>query len=446
MLLFSLDQRPKRVKAVRFKVDESKDDNSKECISIEQERDVAVYRSYCILKNISDALHFCHKYGDIELMHPVQTQSHSDRGFSCSTDSSVSDDSVLPSDDNNTLKNEVFVNSAGKDSEDFPLIYKTQVTDRLDYAKKHMSKLQPLTYRLEVAENIFSMLFVTPDDIQETMVSGDSDSEDEPVEDRTSLPESPEIITSLNLEDSHQATVRDKLFGYAFDRPKVSTKHSDNTPMATTYDQPLNDAVKLSSSVNQTNSKGSKLERLNLKTKKVNEQNNFKSRTSIDNSQNASGYTSTGSSGSLLKLGFIPNEYLVRDILAWLKDSLLELSSLRYQIQGKHGKGQKSEKSTIDPHLEKSLTDWVLSAISEKMFQSKMVCLTKYVNEAQWRYQLVSHDLVPSATAQVLNEVVYIPATDADENLDLDLLGRNNGRRKRRHSSRRQHSGATSSK
>ena len=48
--------------------------------------------------------------------------------------------------------------------------YAQQVTDRLHGAKAYLSLLFPLNYRLEILENIFSMLFLTSDDIKQMKV------------------------------------------------------------------------------------------------------------------------------------------------------------------------------------------------------------------------------------------------------------------------------------
>ena len=46
--------------------------------------------------------------------------------------------------------------------------YVTEVTNRLDRARAHLSEIFPLHFRLEMLENIFSLLFVTSDDLPRT--------------------------------------------------------------------------------------------------------------------------------------------------------------------------------------------------------------------------------------------------------------------------------------
>ena len=45
-------------------------------------------------------------------------------------------------------------------------LYATEVTQRLEEAKAHISAIFPLNFRLEVLEDIFSLLFLSSEDIQ----------------------------------------------------------------------------------------------------------------------------------------------------------------------------------------------------------------------------------------------------------------------------------------
>ena len=83
--------------------------------------------------------------------------------------------------------------------------YAQHVTDRLHGAKAYLSLLFPLNYRLEILENIFSMLFLTSDDIKQMKV-GDADTEGNTPK-RSHTPQETPSRPSVTRSDSDVSTI-----------------------------------------------------------------------------------------------------------------------------------------------------------------------------------------------------------------------------------------------
>ena len=83
--------------------------------------------------------------------------------------------------------------------------YAQHVTDRLHGAKAYLSLLFPLNYRLEILENIFSMLFLTSDDIKQMKV-GNADTEGNTPK-RSHTPQEAPSHPSVTRSDSDVSTI-----------------------------------------------------------------------------------------------------------------------------------------------------------------------------------------------------------------------------------------------
>lgn len=145
----------------------------------EQERDIAIYRSFCALRLVMDAI-----WNSVQLAshaHPLasstgptsprQPASQTARGRfplkaarkldmgSGDQPGDKSDGGAAPS------------KTAGSDESLQGRLYRELVLDKLHEAKVYLSLIHPLNYRLEVLENMFSLLFLTSEEIKQPKVS-----------------------------------------------------------------------------------------------------------------------------------------------------------------------------------------------------------------------------------------------------------------------------------
>jgi len=129
----------------------------------EQERDIAIYQAFCAIKLVMDALYLCANKKSSQLSQDESSLKQSSiRKRSASSrrrlisDSDKDQSEVIKSLDLPLLKED-------KPDESFELGIKV----RLHKAADFISQIQPLNFRLEILENIFSLLFLKYEDITE---------------------------------------------------------------------------------------------------------------------------------------------------------------------------------------------------------------------------------------------------------------------------------------
>ena len=146
----------------------------------EQERDITTFRSFCCLRFIMEAI-----WLSVLQANGIQPQGldNDDRNEPSSTD--VSKDTTKKSNEYTNIVRKLDLGTAlieDLNEEDNPVLpsadqfYAQEVTARLEQARGHLSLLYPLHFRLEMLENIFSLLFLTSNDIKkpdETQVQSD---------------------------------------------------------------------------------------------------------------------------------------------------------------------------------------------------------------------------------------------------------------------------------
>ena len=128
----------------------------------EQERDIGIYQAFCAIKLVMDALYLCADKKSSQL-----SQDESSLKRSPSRKKSVSSCRRLISDSDKDQIEEV-------KSLDLPLLadnpdesFELGIKKRLHKAADFLSLIQPLNFRLEILENIFSLLFLKYEDITE---------------------------------------------------------------------------------------------------------------------------------------------------------------------------------------------------------------------------------------------------------------------------------------
>nr|KAG5710770.1 hypothetical protein BaRGS_035172 [Batillaria attramentaria] len=133
-----------------------------------------------------EAILFCYENSNLDLMNPISMKAvlkprHLSKAFSCDTlSSSEGDESSSPSggrSEEGVAPKLSATNLAAGMS--FQEVYRRRVWQRIQQAREHLQHLYPLTYRVEVLENIFSLLFCRHSDIMDGALSVEGDSDDE---------------------------------------------------------------------------------------------------------------------------------------------------------------------------------------------------------------------------------------------------------------------------
>ncbi|KAK6181134.1 hypothetical protein SNE40_009062 [Patella caerulea] len=430
-----------RKKSVRFQDEKTKTSShfDNEPISIEQQCDISIFRSFCAIKNTMDILAFCSEHFEHELMNPVCIKNslrpkHLMRAFSMEegvSSSSDGEDWLSSSQTGQSLMSDNVNN--------FEKLYEMNVTKKLIATKIHLKQLHPLQLRVETLENILSLLFVTHEDFNSDYVQ-DPDSGDEEGEvgskrnsaenmSLNSEEETPQIGKKMNFSRSSQKANPD---------PASS---SQSFPVSVGYDEPFEDTVQTSQSLQQSVSipQNQLADAKTTPTKKLSlTLTSLRKMSSLNKSSEISSSLTSGN----MKIGFLANEYIVRDILAMLKDSLLDLNTVRFKLSGKDGdtKDGKTNDLMIDSELEKLLVQHVKSSITSETLQQRITRLTQLIHEAQWRFQLVCHEQVPRQPGMLLQRPVI--CTDNETSI---LLSNSSLRRSRSKSPRKEVVGTISS-
>lgn len=142
------------------------------------EADVALFRCFCAIKAVMDAVSFC---SDAEAWSVLETSnsrktSQADRMRTVSVASmqSARNRSLRPRNLSSlaafsmlSMESASEVRPLNDDLQVLKDLYSVKVMQRLEEAKDHLSRVFPLIYRIEIAENIFSLLFATHEDVQE---------------------------------------------------------------------------------------------------------------------------------------------------------------------------------------------------------------------------------------------------------------------------------------
>ncbi|KAL4238418.1 hypothetical protein ACF0H5_003126 [Mactra antiquata] len=435
-----LDKEQKKTKTVRFV-----GDVSKPVTSLDQRKDMAIFMGYCILKQIMDAILFCANCSDSRLTNPVRPQrrhkvmrleSSRSRSDSCITLDELAGVNMVTEEDNA---------SSSKTQVDIQKLYNEDVTNKLEQAKSYLSKLQPLTLRVEILENIFSLLFLTHEDIQETITLSEYNS-DEGDDNKGTHSNSTDLVTPILSPLKGSLELRENV---------TLVNDSSVTEINMEYDVPFEElsAVKKNG---ESFGKGkldmNKVEKAleNIKSS-IQAKRNLRKEAASGDGRNSSvseniSSMSTCSSINLDTIGFIVNDYVVRDIIAMLKLCIVNVSAARFQLYGNKSDARERHRSAkesvsvdspdIDLNTEEALCRLVKSSITTDSLQKHITQLERYTSEAHWRYQLVSNENIPKSAGQVLKEVVMTAGDSSDEEVEIKGVGPQ-GRRRRRSASER---------
>ncbi|KAK3093553.1 hypothetical protein FSP39_017239 [Pinctada imbricata] len=393
-------QEEKKPKSVRFAVDGEQKDPSCD-IHIEQHRDISIFSGYCAIKLVMEAIYYCAENTNDSLMNPVQRRYR----YSTKRRNSVSSKSKS--------------SSGSFNGDNFQEEYKKNIIEKLKLAKEYLSRLQPLTYRVEVLENLFSLLFATHENIQDTVCDVESDSGDlEPDEEEKSRSDTVGVndqTMSTVLEDSLSPTSPIKM-----DLTEKCSVESSSTSIFA-YDEPFPEPVDVPKSRKRSTSLTEYLVSQKRETAQMSRLNQIKSEETLQRGSGNGSALSGDSTCSYLKFGLLCNEYLIRDILTMIKDCMTDLNIARIQV-----KGQKTDRTVskhnnkesvplIDVSLEDQLTDLVVSSVTKDTIGKRVSQLSHHVNEAFWRFQLVCHKKISITPGEVVTEPIIVYIEEEEE-------------------------------
>eukprot|EP00118_Oscarella_pearsei_P023927 m.293509 g.293509 ORF g.293509 m.293509 type:complete len:1273 (+) comp40739_c0_seq9:44-3862(+) len=274
----------------------------------EQERDISIFRSFCAVRNVVEA--FLYTTG--------KQKKKDDR--------------------------------KAEQQQDDEVFYEREVTAKLKKARDALSHTIPLAYRVEVLEDLFSLLFIKTADVEDPTAPRDSD------EDR--------LTPERNVPTCN-----------------VWSRRPDGSELST----------------------------------------------SEERQGKVAGDSSTASGGLsfafYVREDFVVDESVARDVLAMLKDSLLDLESAKFARQrskthrrdhsGSLGIDDFSRERGLSPESEEAL---VKTSVSLLDLQQRLARLNKHVNEAKWRFQLVSS----TGTKKLKLEGSGVSVEETDSEIDVD--------------------------
>ncbi|GAB1601368.1 finger FYVE domain-containing 26-like [Argonauta hians] len=415
----------KKVKTVRFEdADQDAAESEDDCIGIEQERDIALYRSFCILKNVQDAILYGAMHAHSRLMNPtyynIQSSSHN---CSWSKDSTLSDASEsggrLSSATGERASGYLPVWNSDFSAGDIQQLYNKNVLQKLQNAKNHLRQLYPLAYRVEILENIFSLLFVSHLELQDSFFTTETDETDDSDE-KQSAHDSNENLMNISIQSEEESVLSEithtseasrdvgsLTLGVAesieYDVPFVEFSPEElprveEESVPKTSSEPVIDVQKpLLPQRQQSHVKDTEIRisqySVDLKTENRNNTNTKPS----------------SQLGKPLQIGLMTNEYLVRDILDLLQESLQTLNTTSFQLS--NTAAMKDEHMNI-LDLEENLPHILPMSIKQSALKSRISKLSQVVSEAQWRFQLVCNDQIPREVGKVLLHVHH-PSVDS---------------------------------
>lgn len=332
---------------------------------VDQKRDCTIYRSFLAVGNVMSAL--------IYSANPTHTTQDVD-GSGAPTPPTVS---VVPPEGQDNIRPGTpgTVSNESDNVEDEDKSWQTSVVGKLGAAKEHLSEIVPLTYRVEILENLFSLLFARYEDIQ-TLESGvvmsDSGGEEGHVDEEwnnmsfnTSLEsvESPFKEGPLLTEFTFPTSL-EKSLSVIENRSMMNGQMKDRS-------QSASDATLTSSLLDRTDV----LESGDVQRLKYGKRTSSETTTSLQSHLNHFG-------SSVNKVGFLTNRRFMQELLTMLKECIEEVNTAKLANMVSKEPSQGSSDEVLQSHL--------LTSVPQTHFAQHIAQLTKRINEARWRFQLVS--------------------------------------------------------
>uniref|UniRef100_S4RGD1 Zinc finger FYVE domain-containing protein 26 n=1 Tax=Petromyzon marinus TaxID=7757 RepID=S4RGD1_PETMA len=313
-------------------------ETSSELPTLDQQRNVALFHSFCAMKHAISAL--CLKHLPSRrpsISHETNTsQTVTNR---CSSNQDITD-------------------------LDCPVEDFSTIEWHFEQCHSHLKQISPPNLRLEVMENIFSLLFVTFEDLAGEGVGTESDSED--VDILSCSPPDLDDQTSQTRAELQKMSLQSSTLSN-----KSPTSHGTSTETSAKIDAEIADA-------SQSNPQKVKaaLKRFAFSLKR--------------------------------KSGFIVDEHSTHSILCLLEESLETIKDEGCPTQ-----------STLQ------LVDSVVSSVSMDFFSHRLSRLSNYISEAHWRYRLIfANRCTAFQPLEVLHPKVLRPSISHESNTSQTVTNR----------------------
>ena len=357
-----------------------------------------------------------------KLMNPTYYNiQSSSRHRSWSKDSTLSDasesSSRVSSSATGDRGSEYFQWSSEFTSGDVQILYDKNVTQKLQNVKQHLLHLYPLSYRVEILENIFSLLFVSHKDLQDPFFAGETDDTDDSDE-KQSVHGSNENLMNASIQSEEESLVSETTCLTPLAECTVPPRGSESVD----YDVPFVEEFPTKEQVVAENSDLIETDvftddkplvgdtpKSSMVKDTVPETALPKFSTDSKSDTHSPKVKTNILSGKPLQIGLLTNEYLVRDILGLLQESLIALSSAHFQLIANGA--NEMEDSSHAAFLEENLIQILPSSITPATLKSRISRLSQMVSEALWRFQLVSNDQIPREFGKILLQPLK-PTTD----------------------------------
>nr|XP_054759360.1 zinc finger FYVE domain-containing protein 26-like [Lytechinus pictus] len=343
---------------------------------VDQKRDCTIYRSFLAMWNVTFAL-----------LHSANPMSnHKDRAASSPPAISV----VFPEDHHRSrtgttgtvrnghlgsADNASLETAKSVDIEDDDTSWQTCVVGRLRSAKEQIAEIIPLTYRVEIIENLFSVLFARYEDIQtlesDAMMS-DSGGEEGHVD---------EEWNNMSFNTSLESVESPLKEGSLLTEFTFSTILEKNSPVS--VDQPvMNGPIKdRTQNISEDTLTPTIIDNSNVLKNADMHQLKYGKRTSSETTNSLQSYLNHFES-SVNKVGFITNRRFMQELLTMLKECIEDVNTAKLANIVSKGQSKGSSDETLQSHL--------LTSVPQAHLAQRIAQLTKRINEARWRFQLVS--------------------------------------------------------
>lgn len=292
-------------------------------------RDIILYHSFCALR---------HFMASITYTVEEYAQNDNERNKCEATDETPGPDNVVGKQSSNTT-------NLGASQPEDRRIDMQDIKEMLEAGKNHLSHVYPLTYRVEVLENMFSLLFATYEDLSDGRTphneSDDFETNDEETRSlKSSLTGSMESLASTDLSlDYSPLKEQDGVSSPTFEAvQRQRDQHA--TPVETLRRRQLFRSDVMQSDLNDTERKapaslqnkgGPSFLRKGKSGKAKQDQ------ASDGNLPRASVRSSEEEISEEPRVGFVANDSVVPEFLKTLKDCLMELNTAKFS---EHKKGE----------------------------------------------------------------------------------------------------------
>ncbi|XP_038075266.1 zinc finger FYVE domain-containing protein 26-like isoform X2 [Patiria miniata] len=350
-------------------------------LSIQQERDIAIYRSFLAIKSCMTALS-----NSTQCRKPREQSNLNKQGASLGAsrsapvllqpeDSKRTGNTSLTPHQPHTSQGDSGRSTSKQAADDSAGLHQVNswekdVLQHLREARHQLSLLYPLTYRVETLENIFSLLFTRSEDafVRKAAMS-DSGGEEGIVDEEWQN----KSVTSL------ESTPKNEHFTFNLGAELLPVGLSSS-------DSKLLDAPRPAQVEMLTESMSTGVMESLMSAEKRDRTSSGSIVAKRSNTERSSESHSQHSSNSLgpVKICFVADEDIIDALLSTLKECLADLAEARYSLAGP------SASVEVLQEAGGRLMKYMHCSVSTSTMAQRISQLTQRVNEAWWRYRLVS--------------------------------------------------------